>query len=451
MELLTWVIGNNELFWIVGPDYEQSRQEFIYLLEALNKIGAVKSASMPKVGKCSIDTVFGSSIETKTADDTRKLASAAPGGILLVEAAQTSWETFLKLRGRIAEKRGLLLASGTLENGSQWYSDLWKRWQADNPEGGASFSIPTWSNLAIFPGGRNDPEILALEATLPEDLFNERYGAIPTKRTGLVFKEFDFERHVREIVWRFNIEEGGKNYYQHNKTALMAGMDWPIEIAVDPGYAHAYALLALTWFGDDVYAFDEIHERGMVAEDVIARAKEKWWWKRVKGGVIDVAAKQHPGAKSQQEIWAHEAGLHLRANRVGIEEGTLRLRTFLVNPATKEPRLWFAPKCTGILDEFTKYRYRTEAEGRPVSELPIDIDNDGIKALSYWLYDRFGPVERRERKPTPGHDPFYGDDRPKTPQVTLLPGSASGTVRLGVARPKRVTGAAFAFTREKKR
>ena len=97
----------------------------------------------------------------------------------------------------------------------------------------------------------------------------------------------------------------------------------------------------MTWQNDQVFVFDEVVDTGLVAEDIIARCKERWWWKHVKGGVIDIAGKQHPGSKSQQEIWRSAAGIYLRTNRVGVVEGILRLRTFLVNPATKQPRIWF--------------------------------------------------------------------------------------------------------------
>lgn len=442
MELFVNVIGVAGLWWICGPDYEQARAEFDYVLGALQRIGAVADVSQPKIGQCRIQTVFGGEIVTKTADDVRKLAGKAPDGVLLVEAAQTSWEVWVKLRGRVAEKRGWLWASGTFESGARWYQDLWRRWQADNPEGGRSFSIPTWANLAVFPGGLDNPEIKALKASMPADLFMERYGAVPCQPVGLVFREFSFEEHVREIVWRLNVHEFGK-LTSHHGDALAAGMDWPIEIGVDPGYATAYSVVACTWLNDQVLVFDEIYAQGKVAEEVIAECKERWWWKKLKGGVIDIAGKQHPGSKSQQEIWrAH--GVHLRANRVGIVEGILRLRTFLKDPETGAPRIFISPKCRGLLDEFGKYRYPREAEQRPISELPIDRDNHSIKALSYWLFDRYGPVARVNRRPRPGYNPFA--DSPAKREIIVLRKGVTG-VRFGVQRQPGVLG--LSFEREK--
>jgi hypothetical protein len=327
-----------------------------------------------------------------------------------------------------------LWASGTFESGADWYADLWTRWQGANPEGGRSFSLPTWCNLAIFPGGREDPEIKALEATLPADLFLERYGAEPCPPAGLVFREFSYATHVREIGWHTYVREPEKLTGHHNDT-FAAGHDWPIELAIDPGYAGGYAVVALTWIGDTVYAFDEVFAQGKVAEDIIAECKARWWWKRVTGGVMDVAGKQHPGSKSQVEIWRHEAGLHLRVNRVGVVEGILRLRTFLQNPATQKPRIYFSPRCRNALEEFRKYRYVKDSENRPVTELPLDRDNHSLKALGYWLYDRFGPVLRKHRKSQDLGQPFgFGGAVTTVPEVVILPGVTPGGVRFGYNR-----------------
>jgi hypothetical protein len=381
-----------------------------------------------------LTTAFNGTCVTKTSDDVRKLAGTAPDGVLMVEAAQQTWETWLKLRGRVAEKRGFTLCSGTLEAGADWYPSLWQRWSAQNSDGGSAHSLPTWANKHIFPLGRQDPELLAIEATLPADLFLERYGAIPCPPAGLVFREFSYEQHVREIAWRTVVKAAGV-ITGHHKDALAAGHDWPIEIAVDPGYAHAYAVLAFTWLNDQVYCFDEVYETGLVAEEVIARCKERWWWKRVTGGVIDIAGQQHPGAKSQVEIWRHTAGLHLRVNRVGIVEGILRTRTFFLDPATKQPRLFIAPKCKGLLGELAKYRYHKSAENRPVSELPIDRDNDACKALAYWLYDRFGPVLRKRRKTQDLGQPFnFGADVHQRDVRDIVRGATPDGVRFGYNR-----------------
>lgn len=374
------------LFWIVGPTYDLARPEFGYIAAGLQRLGngVISSISWPRAGGCALTTRWGHVIETRSADDPVKLAGTAPDGILMCEAAQQSYETFLRLRGRLAEKRGWLWASGTFEGSLGWYAEYFKRWQADNPEDGRSFSIPTWSNLAVYPGGRTDPEILALEATYPHDLFMERFGAEPCPPSTLVFRDFQFATHVRQLPELTDTER--------------------VELAIDPGYAAAYAVLAVVQREREVHIIDEVYERGLTGQEIIRICKARPWWKQVKGGVIDVAGTQHQAAPSQVEVWQNEAGVHLRYGQVKIEDGITRLHTFLKDPETGRPRVLFSSVLRGVVDgqgnptsiltEFGLYKYRDLKDSQAEREMPIDRDNHSIKALSYWLIDRFGPVDR---------------------------------------------------------
>lgn len=382
------------LYWIVGPTYDLARPEFGYVAEALQQLGIISSISWPRTGGCALDTRYGHEIITRSADDPITLAGTAPDGILMCEAAQQSYETFLRLRGRLAEKRGWLWASGTFEGSLGWYAEYFKRWQADNPEDGRSFSIPTWSNLAIYPGGRTDPEILALEATYPHDLFLERFGAEPCPPSTLVFRDFQFATHVRQLP---ELADGER-----------------LELAIDPGYASAYSVCVVVQRGWEVHIIDEVYERGLTGQEIIRLCKQKpWWWKiekdkdgtekrvqRVTTGVIDVAGTQHQAAPSQVEVWQKEAGVRLRYSQgvIKIPDGTNRLHTFLKDPESGQPRILFSSKISGrgVLSEFGLYRYAEMRENMAEREAPIDRDNHSIKALSYWLIDKFGPVDRPE-------------------------------------------------------
>jgi hypothetical protein len=376
MELVNRCDVPEGLYWIVGPTYELCRPEFSYVNDALKKAGVVLESSFPAQGACSLVTLWHAKVETRTAEDVRKLAGLAPDGILMSEAAQQSWDAYSRLRGRLSEKRGWLWMSGTFEGSMSWYADLWRRWQGENAEHGRSFSIPTWSNRAVFPGGRVDPEIIALERTYPADMFQERCGAVPCPPATLVFREFSYQDHV-----------------SHDAAY---DPELPVELAVDPGYAGAYAVLALQEQDGLIFMIDEVYLTATVAEDVIAECERREWWEAVTGGVIDVAGRQHAGLPSHVEIWREKAGLYLSSNRVKVVDGINRLRTFLREPGSGVPRLLINPRCTGLLAEFGKYRYQAVVENRPVREEPIDRDNHSLKALGYWLYARFGPVEREE-------------------------------------------------------
>lgn len=183
---------DSPLLWIVGSDYSMARAEFRYAHDALQKLKAVANASMPADGRWEMRLKTGAVVVTKSAEDVLKLASDAPSGIVIAEAAQLDFETFRRLFARTAEARargdGWLLATGTFEKGRRWFAELFRQFKGPNAYGGTSYSLPTWSNLAVFPGGRNDRAILAIEKGLTAAQFSERFGGEPVAHEDQVFR-----------------------------------------------------------------------------------------------------------------------------------------------------------------------------------------------------------------------------------------------------------------------
>jgi len=366
-----------ELFWIVGPDYEQAQGEFDGILQALVKAKTLdpRSVSQPRRGSWSMRTKYPLMVEatTRTSAEVETIAGKAPAGIIMAEAAQQEYDAFLRCRGRVAEKRGPLWISGTFEGSLGWYAALWTAWQGDNMDGGRSFSIPTWSNLAIYPGGRDDPEIKALEATYPKDVFQERFGAVPCKPSTLVFKEFDVAVHVRPCPFDPQLE---------------------VQLWIDPGYAGAYAVLAVQMHGDDVWVIDEVYERGMVVYDIIKACRLRPWWPRASRIVMDIAGTQHQGMDSHADIWHRETRMGVYWNVVSVADGILRHKTFLMPQAVGgKPRLYHDPRCKSTIWEYNNYRYPETKENRPERELPVDANNHAMKAIAYGLIANYGLVD----------------------------------------------------------
>lgn len=382
------------LYWIVGPDYEQAKAEFDYILADFVKLRATDGQpSVPREGSRMVRLKNGAEILTKTAEDVLKLASKAPDGILMVEAAQQTWDSFQRLWNRLAEKRGWMLVSGTFETSLSWYADLWNTLQGPNLYSGKSFSLPTWSNLAVFPGGERDPEIERLRATNPSDLFMERFGGIPCPPRTLVFPEFRPTIHVKPITF------GPVASAMESAESWVIPYDSRIQLAIDPGYRGAYAVLFCAVVGTRVFVLDEIYAKGQTAEEVIYEAqRKKDLWRRVDGGVIDIAGRQHQGMESHEEIWRRLGRVALRSMPVPIVDGISVTRRFLRDPMTGHPRLLLDPKCKWTAWEASQYKYREEKEGRSEHELPIDANNHSWKAIAYLLSDQFGFVDRLNSK-----------------------------------------------------
>jgi len=367
------------LYWLVAADYERTRAEFEYLSQDFAKIGILAEVSK-RVDPGRIILSDGTRIETKSAKDPRTLAMRAPNGIVGCEASQLDLETFYRLRGRCAPKAGWLFLGGTFESSLGWYPQTFSTWESGVGEE-QSYSLPSYSNFHLYPGGREDPEIKRLEAFASDDFFMERIEGRPVPPRGVVFNEF-----------RASIHSGEVDYVPNE----------PVHIWMDPGYAGGYALEAIQIIDDSIRVFDEIYEIGLVTEEMADIAMAKPWWKDVQYGVIDIAGRQHQAMPAPAEVWLSKTGLYLASEKVPINDGTERLKSFLkVDPISGYPRITIDVSCKGVLSEFgavpnpfnnqtQAYRWKHDREGNIVGNTPEDRYNHGIKALIYGLVHHFG-------------------------------------------------------------
>ena len=381
--LVARLFENDEpgLFWLVAADYERTRAEFEYLVEDFGSMGLLKEASK-RVDPGRIILADGTRIETKSAKDPRTLAMSAPNGIIGCEASQLDLETFHRLRGRCAPKRGWLFLSGTFEGSLGWYPQMFQSWQSSSSSDEVSFSLPSYSNEHLYPGGREDPEILALEKVSSDDFFLERIEGVPSPPQGMVFTEIRPDIHIQNVEYEPDI---------------------PVHIWIDPGYAEAYACEIVQVVNDQIRVIDEIYERDLITDEIIEIAQSRPWWKDARFGVIDVAGYQHQAMAAPAEVWMEKTGIYFDSQKIRINDGTERLKAFLkTDPVDqREPRIVFNPKCEGILSEFgikpnpfdgqtRAYRWKMDRDGTIVGETPEDRYNHGVKAVIYGLINRYG-------------------------------------------------------------
>jgi hypothetical protein len=384
-------------YWVVGPDYQQARQEFLYLYNAFkNGFGGIsfllpETVSMPVsiANPWSFTTIWGQTWRTRSASDIQKLASFSVSGVIMAEAAQQIYEAYLKLMGRVSETGGFLILSGTLERGLPWYSDLYKRWQGENELGARSFSVPTWSNTAVYPGGRDNPRIKELEAEYPEDLFMERFGAQPARKMGLVIPEFDFTKHVKHL----ELDESK-----------------PVELWTDPA-THCYPVLFVQLDGLTTNVLDCVYARNSIAQDVIPQVMANPLFKYVdlnQAGVMDTAGKQHQANKSQIELWQEIAGCYFRTHYWRLDD-TIQALRFRLREFQGSPLIYFNSHLKNtkspdglamdVLAEFELWAWPDRGLGRNQPVTPIDRNNDACKALGYGLLDHFGTNITRKTSP----------------------------------------------------
>ncbi len=379
------------LYWLAAEEFSTARQEFQYCYEFAKKLGILNKYSFPKEGQCSMTVHGGIVIKTWSLKDELGIAEESPDGIVICEAARTTWEKVRACIMRVSQKRGWVFLEGTMEGSNTFYADKHNEWSVPNNAHAKSFSLPTWSNLAEFPGGRQDPEILYQESQWPKDVFLERFGGEPCPPSNLIITEFRNETHVGEYPFQPEL---------------------PVEICVDPGGAFksgAYAVLAVQQWDDIFHIVDEIYMRGYVTEEIVDIATVRPWWGNVKAGTIDIAGHQHHSSASKEsrsdvDIWYQKTGMYLQSSRViestkGKEAGGIdRLRTYMaVNPITHKPKVLVHHTAKGFISECGGGRSPVEGGGAwlrdPNTGKPLDKNNHAVKAFYYWLVNKVGYVK----------------------------------------------------------
>jgi len=411
MEVLRYIGTPDGLIWIIGPSYELANPEYDYVFEVCNGLGIIDSNSVSNVAKGSrkfrtLPQYGGCEVVTKSATNPEAIAGRRPTFLAASEAAQHPYEMLYKLMERGLENDAPIVMSGTFEGAYNWYAELWERWQVPNKENGKSFSLPTWSNLSKYPLGRQDPKILALEAFWPPDLFMERFGGVPCKPEGIVFREFSPSIHVRPLQELFD-------------------PDLPVELWVDPA-TRTYSVLFTQLQKDEktVHILDEVYAKDTIGQNVIPQVIDTYWWQHsCTLGIMDAAGTRRMGAnKSQIEVWldvlrgmgTHTVSWHWREIKdVKIWYDAIHLRLWSPKDATPliyfsdilNPRLTAQGDAQGILGELKTHRWADRPGHAPSASRPIKRNEDALSALGYGLYYHFGPVVTRpinlvrQRKP----------------------------------------------------
>lgn len=409
--------GEVKRFWLVGSTYLSGRVEFSYLRDAMMQGGFIESESMPQAPNMpwTFTTIWGTVVETRTSYDAARLASYSIHGALMCEAGAQDMDILSKLYGRVSETRGWVLLVGTFEDNYPWYEALWRKWQGPNPDDGKSFSLPSWSNIAVYPGGEHDPEIELLRRSVTEDWFMRRYAAKPVRPSELVIPEFDFATHVMRLE-------------------PVDGV--PVQLAIDPG-KNAYAVLFVQHIGAYTYVLDAVYTRGEIAQAVIPKVMANPLWPRVDRApgmnIIDIAGTQEHGNDSQVKLWRNIANIQLGYKlcpmRDTIDTVRFRLRP---DPVLGQPLTVFSDKLkTGIapdgtarefLSEFDLWKWPKAQMGANERAVPIDANNHGIKALGYKLINYYGVErERRVTRSVRARRNGFSNTRPQGPVVVAQP------------------------------
>ena len=372
--------------WIIGPEYTDCEKEFRVVYNTFKSLGidqvSSKFLNNTENGNMHITTRWGFDLECRSARHPESLVGEGLDFVLLVEAGRHKRKMFGDyVRPALSDKRGWSLMSGVPEEASESSLLYWgyNRGQDPTKLQWKSWRMPSWTNNVMFPGGRNDPEILEAADDLTEDEFARQCEGKFVQRVGRVMKEWDDDKHIGDFKYT---------------------PDLPLYAAVDFGYTNDWVWL---WIQHDqlnnVYVIGEHRFQLRDTED-IARVefKEHPLTQKL------LAIYPDPSSPDDANILRRTLGVPTRLNtggeiknRLALIRGALKLRPdhLEYEDPNKLPSLFVDRSCDRLIWEMREgYRWpENKSENRNDSEIPLDKDNHGVEALGRFYK---GHMEHRD-------------------------------------------------------
>lgn len=393
-EATAWVrnfLNQPQRGWIIGPNYDDGEKEFRVVFDSLKALGvdtiSSKFLKNEENGNMHIATNWGWDLEVRSAAHPESLVGEGLDFVLCAESGRLTRHMFTEyVRPALSDKRGWALMTGVPEMATDvsllyW---AWQRGQDVNRLTWDSWQMPSWTNTVVFPGGRNDPEILDAEEDLTEDEFLRQYGGQFVERVGRVMKEWDDRYHIADLEYQY---------------------DWPLYAAVDYGYTNPFV-----WLWIQVGPFGHIN--------VIGEHR----WELTDTETIARELQHHPLTPKLVKFFPDPAEPDDTATLQRILKkpampntgGELRTRLALMRQALKVPPIHEQSgdqprpilqvdrnKCQRLSWEMRSgYRWPVHKIEVNDSEKPVDKDNHGPEALGRFFKGFFEPVEgiRRSRQ-----------------------------------------------------
>ncbi len=189
------------------PTIELGEKEFrVIWNDMIIKLGLgrereVRRSYAKKQGDLSIEFPWRTRLEVRSADRPENLVGERLDYVIMSESAKhtkETWERFI--RPALTDVLGNAIMTSTPE-GMNWLHALWQYGRDPSYPDYASWQFPSWENPHLYRHGRNDPEILLLERTMPSDWFMQEIGADFTSFSGKIYSEWNEQEHVQKIEY----------------------------------------------------------------------------------------------------------------------------------------------------------------------------------------------------------------------------------------------------------
>ena len=255
-----------------------------------------------------------------------------------------NWEEVL--RPTLTDTRGEVMFISTPKGFNHFY-DLYNLQNKDNDF--KSFHFSSYDNPHL-----PFDELEKAKQTMTEDRFAQEYMADFRKTQGLVYKEFNRDRHIFDKVIYNTIER-------------LAGIDW--------GYTNPAAVHLVEKDSDRHYwVSNEFYKPQKTTQEIIEFTRSLR------------PEKVYPDpAEPDRNEEARKAGLNVREVSKDIEAGINCVRELL-----KQNRLHVHSSCINLIQEFETYMYPDKKPEKNEPEVPIKENDHALDEIRYVLYMQEG-------------------------------------------------------------
>ena len=362
-------------YWIVGPNYVQGEKEFrIIHHDVVHKLGLgprVRKQYNVAQGLMRMEFPWGTVLEVKSAERKESLLGEGLRGVIMAEAARhdvDTWEQYI--RPALSDHRGWAIFTST-PKGYNWFQGLYNLGVMGEP-GYASWRLPSWDNELLYPGGRQDPEILEIEARVSPQFFKQEIAAEFTAFAGKIYEEFEPKIHVRDI--------------QYNPL-------WPNFWTFDYGWNNPFVCLDVQVDPDDnVYVWREYQKRHqsswdhghyLLSRDNPDEFHEDGKFGDPRGGdsrytlelVLGTIASDEPKPEDGNSTW-----------QIGVE----LVKRWLKVQDNGKPKLFIDRSCVELINQLEQLHAPEAREGINPREEQHKYYDHGPDALRYFMAQYFG-------------------------------------------------------------
>lgn len=285
-------------------------------------------------------------IFVRSMDDPNSIEGMECLAIWADEVGQMRGESWPNMVGRVSITQGPILMTSTPYSMNWFYTEIYKKWREGNP----LFEVISWSSSdnPAFPKEEYDNA----RKILPSAVFERRYNGKFTRMEGLVYPEFDDDRH---LVDPFPIPANGLRF---------GGLDF--------GRSNPNAVVCI-WEDPDTkvyYIYKEFYRSEVLLNELAAFLKAEnlsYILADTQASQLIAELNQYYGVRSVKE-----------ADK-GIEVGVERIRSLLIEDRLK----FFRNRTPRTVDEIKEYHYEASSLDRNAREKPVAKNNHAMDALRY--------------------------------------------------------------------